>query len=85
LFRYFSDGYTSRGALPMPRESFGFRGVRSPGIDELIRTINRSKPMAEEFEDYVRLNQRIMSGEAGTYRPLDEVLDELRHLDQSPG
>jgi hypothetical protein len=59
------------------------QGHPVPGIDELIRTINRSKPMAEDFEDYVRLNQRIMSGEAGTYRPLDEVLDELRHLDQS--
>ena len=73
---------TARHIVSAARE-LRVQGQSVPGIDNLVRTINRSKPMAEDFDDFVRLNQRIRSGEAGTYRPLDEVVDELRHRDQS--
>jgi len=61
------------------------QGQPVPEVDDLVRTINRSKPMAEDFDDFVRLNERIRRGEPGTYRPLDEVIDELRRRDQSAG
>ena len=59
-------------------------GEQVPGVDDLVRAINRAKPLAEEFDETVKLNQRIARGEAGTYRPLAEVMDELRSKPQPP-
>jgi hypothetical protein len=47
-------------------------------LDDLMWAINRAKLVAEDFDHVVALNQRIARGEAGTYRPLSEVEDELR-------
>lgn len=76
--------HTARRIVDTARE-LRMQGQPVPGIDDLVRTINRSKPMAEDFDDFVRLNQQIRSGEARTYRPLEEVLDELRRRDESEG
>lgn len=54
------------------------------GVDDLVRAINRAKLVAETFEETVALNQRIARGEAGTYRALAEVKDELRSAAQPP-
>ena len=58
------------------------KGQTVAGLDDLLRTINRSKPVAERFDDMVELNERIKRGEPGQYRPLSEFLDELRSKSQ---
>ena len=59
-------------------------GESVAGVDDLVRAINRAKPVVEAFDETVSLNQRIARGEAGTYRPLAEVMDELRSKPQPP-
>jgi hypothetical protein len=54
------------------------KGLSVAGLDDLLRTINRSKPVAEDFDDMVALNERLARREPGEYFPLAEVLDELR-------
>jgi hypothetical protein len=54
------------------------KGQNVAGLDDLMRTINRSKLVAERFDDMVALNERMARGEPGEYIPLAEVLDELR-------
>ena len=47
-------------------------------LDDLLRAMNRSKLVAEDFDYFVRRNERAARGEFGPYRPLAEVMDELR-------
>lgn len=54
------------------------QGHAVAGLDELLRAMNRAKPVAEDFDQVLALNQRIVRGEAAAYRPLPEVADELR-------
>jgi hypothetical protein len=66
------------------------RDLRAAGhpvgdLDDLLRAMNRAKPVAEDFDHVVRLNARLARGEAGTYRPLGEVMDGLRSPRQPPG
>lgn len=54
------------------------------GVDDLLRAINRAKPIAEDFEHIVTLNGRVARGQGGSYRPLAGVVDELRTGPQPP-
>jgi len=64
------------------------RDLRAAGVvihlDPLLSAINRAKPVAEDFDHFVELNQRLDRGHAGSYRPLAEVVDELRSEPQPP-
>lgn len=60
-------------------------GLEVASFDLLLRTINYSKEVAEGFDYFVRLNERLARGEWGDYRPLEEVMEELRRRDQSGG
>jgi hypothetical protein len=47
------------------------RGVRSTGVtvngyDDLLRAVNRSKPVAESFEHFVELNGRLAKAQPAT-------------------
>lgn len=60
-------------------------GHEVAGFELLLRTMNCSKVVAEHFDHFVRLNERLARGDPGDYRPLDEVMDELRRRDRSGG
>jgi hypothetical protein len=64
------------------------RDLKAAGVtihlDPLLSAINRAKPVAEDFDHFVELNQRLDRGQAGSYRPLAEVVDELRSRTQQP-
>ena len=55
------------------------KGKTAANFDDLLRMMNRSKPIAEDFDEMVALNERVARGEPGEYFPLAEVLDELRN------
>lgn len=54
-------------------------GVQVAGIDDLMFSINHAKTMTEEFDHFVELNERLARGEPGNYRPLSEVMNDLRN------
>jgi hypothetical protein len=54
------------------------QGQTVSGTDDLVRAINHAKPVAEDFEETVALNERITRGEGGKYIPLAEIRNELR-------
>lgn len=64
------------------------RDLKAAGVaihlDALLSGINRAKPVADDFDQFVELNQRLGRGDAGSYRPLAEVVDELRSKAQPP-
>ncbi len=41
-------------------------GETISGYDDLLRTMNRSKPVAERFDYFVELNRRLASGEGAS-------------------
>lgn len=41
-------------------------GVAVTGYDDLLRAMNRSKPVAENFEHFVELNRRLASAHSAT-------------------
>ena len=50
-------------------------------LEALLSAINRAKPVAEDFDQFLELNQRLDRGDAGCDRPLGEIVDELRSKD----
>lgn len=65
------------------------RDLRGNGIlidlDPLLSAINRAKPIAEDFDYFIGLNQGLDRGLTGSYRSLAEVIDELQHEDKQLG
>lgn len=55
----------ARNAKELAR-SLGSAGVTVTGYDDLLRAMNRSKPVAESFEHFVELNGRLASAHPAT-------------------
>lgn len=70
---------TARRFRDQARDQRRRTGRPAAGLDDLLRAMNQSKIVAEDFEHVVRVNEQIR---AGTYppigRPLAEVVSELR-------
>ena len=69
--------HTARRIIAVARD-LRTEGQQVGNVDDLLRAVNRAKPVGEDFDQVVRLNQRTARGEAGAHRPLAEVMDELR-------
>ena len=77
--------HAARGIVAAARD-LRTEGQEVGGLDDLLRAMNRAKPAAEDFDYILGLNQRVgRAGEAATYRPLAEVVDELRSKPRPPG
>ena len=83
MFRRWLDTARRLAAAAAARDDHD-PGRPAAGLDELLRAMNRAKPVAEDFEHVIRLNERIARGEAGSYRALQVVVDGLRAEPQPP-
>lgn len=70
---------TARRLRDSARDQRRQAGRPAAGVDDLVRAMNRSKIVAEDFDHFVELNAKVRSG---TYVPrgrtLAEVTSELR-------